>query len=65
MGDREIKLYTALKRIASYTPPDKLRREAMKMYGLEGDEAISMAYENVLNEAKMAIKGMRRPKEKA
>ena len=59
---REQKLYDALKRITEYMPPDKLRRVAEKMYGLTEDEAIEGAYENVLGEAKAAIKGMRRPR---
>lgn len=58
----EFKLYTALRRIAAYMPPDKLRRAAERKYGLSEDEAIEMAYENVLNEATAAIKGVRRPK---
>ena len=49
--EREQKLYDALKRIASYTPPENL----------DGDEAIEMAYENVIQEAKNATRGMRRP----
>lgn len=52
-------LYAALKRIQSYQPPYKLRRSAMRIYGVEGDEAIEMAYENVLQEASNATKGLR------
>lgn len=63
--NREQALYDALKRITQYDSPDKLRRRASKDYGLDGDEAIEMAYENVLAEAKKAIKGMRRPTEGA
>lgn len=58
---REMRLYDALKRITAYMPPDKLRRAAAKEYGLSGEEAIEYAYENVLQEAKTALKGMRRP----
>ena len=54
--------YDALKCITHYDPPDKLRKRAEKDYGLSGDEAIEMAYENVLTEARVAIKGKRRPK---
>lgn len=61
MSTREQRLYDALKRITAYMPPEKLRRQAERQYGLEPDEAIEMAYENVLQEAKNAIKGMRRP----
>lgn len=59
--EREQKLFDALKRISRYDDPERLRKRAWKEYGLDGDEAISMAYENVLAEAKNAIKGMRKP----
>ena len=55
------KLYDALKRIAAYTPPEKLRKNSERVYGLEAEEAIEMAYENVIQEAKNAVKGVRRP----
>lgn len=55
--------FDALKRIASYQSPDQLRRCAERQYGLPSDEAIEYAYENVLDEAKAAVKGKRRPKE--
>lgn len=58
---REQRLYDALKRIAQYQDPDRLRRTSKAQLGLEGNEAIEYAYENVLSEAKFAIKGMRRP----
>jgi vancomycin resistance protein YoaR len=59
--EREQKLYDALKRITAYMAPDELRRVSEKKYGLGGDEAIEMAYENVLEEARRTIKSMRRP----
>lgn len=59
--EREQRLYDALKKITRYDSPDTLRRRSEKDYGLEGDEAIEYAYENVLQEAANAIKGMRRP----
>lgn len=57
------RLYDALRRIASYAPPDRIRRdnERGRGTGLDTDEEIEMAYENVITEAKMAIKGVRRP----
>jgi len=61
-NEREQRLYDALKRITHYRGPDKLRKVAAKEYGLEPEEVIEMAYENVLEEAKQAIKGMRRPR---
>jgi hypothetical protein len=62
MDSAEEKFHAALKRISSYMPADKLRRQAEKLYGLEGDEAIEMAYENVIAEAKQALKGYRKPR---
>lgn len=59
---REQKLYDALKRIASYTDPEKLDERACEKLGLSVEEALSMAYENVLAEARATIRGMRRPK---
>ena len=63
MSGNETRYFDALKRIASYTPPDVMRRdnERGRGYGLDASEEIEMAYENVITEAKMAIKGRRRP----
>ena len=56
------RLYDALRRIAGYDSPEKLRRNSWRAYGLDDpSEAIEFAYENVLAEAKAAIRGMRRP----
>ena len=55
----ELRLHAALKRIASYDPPERLARRSEKDYGLSPEEAIEMAYENVIQEAKNAIKGVR------
>lgn len=62
--ETEQRLYDALKRITAYMPPEKLEKVCEKKYGLEREEAIEMAYENVLAEAAQAIRGMRRPKDK-
>jgi uncharacterized protein YbcC (UPF0753/DUF2309 family) len=61
MISREQKLYDALRRIAQYDTPERLRKRANKDYGFDPEEAIEMAYENVLAEAKDALRGMRRP----
>ena len=65
MSDKQLdtarSLYDALKRITQYDNAERLRRRAEKDYGLSGDEAIEMAYENVLKEAKQAIKRKGRP----
>jgi hypothetical protein len=50
---------TALKRIAAYESPDRLSRNAGKQYGLDGAEAVEMAYENMQQEARNAVRGVR------
>lgn len=57
-------LWLELKRIASYESVEKLRRSSMKDYGLEADEAIEYAYENVVQTAKNAIRVVHRPRRK-
>ena len=61
----ELRYFTALKKIGSYISPERLRASSEKAYGLTYEEALEMAYENVINEAKEAIYGRRTPKEKA
>ena len=64
----EISLFTALRQIASYQEPEELRYGSWRQWGLDSpEEAISMAYENVLSEAKSAIGNVRlaRPDEAA
>ena len=57
------KLYDALKRISKvYETPNQLKRSCGNYYGLEYQEALEMAYENIQGEAKLAIKGIRRIK---
>ena len=56
--------WIALRTIAKgYLPPDRLRAQGEKLYGLPGDEAIEYAYENVQQLASLAIKGTKKPKE--
>lgn len=62
-SSREQRLYDALKAIASYQSPEKLRKNSWGEYGCSPEDAVQMAYENVLEEAKIGIKGMRRPKD--
>ena len=64
----ECSLFTALQRIASYQEPEELQENSWKDWGLDDPgEAIEMAYENVLSEAKSAISNVRlaRPDEGA
>ena len=52
-------LYT-LKRIAKhYQTPAKMRKNSEKDFGLEYEEALEHAYENIQNEADLTIKGIR------
>lgn len=53
--------WDALKRIASYDSVEYLRKKSEKVYGLSVAESLEMAYENVIEEAKAAIRGKRRP----
>jgi transcription-repair coupling factor (superfamily II helicase) len=61
---RELRMYEALKRIASYDSVERIKRDAGKRYGLLNDEAVEMAYENVIAEATAATRGMHGPKAK-
>ena len=53
--------YDALRRIASYDSAAKLHRESQKQWGVSYTEALEMAYDNVIAEAKYAVKGKKRP----
>ena len=58
----EQRYFDALKRIAAYQPPARLLNRSLEDWGLEdGCEALEYAYENVLQEAKQAVKNRRRP----
>ena len=49
-----------LKKIATgYQTPEQLRRSAERQYGLDADEAIEYAYENIQQDAKRAVSGVR------
>jgi hypothetical protein len=60
--DLEARLWRALRRILAYEAPDRLSRNAGKQYGLDGAEAVEMAYENMQQEARNALRGVRGPK---
>lgn len=59
----EQRYYDALRRIAKdYMTPAQIARDAAKSFGaLSTREYLEMAYENIQEEAKRAIKGKRRP----
>jgi len=56
------KMYDALKTITKYQTPARLRKDSERLYGLAGDEAMDIAYENIIEHARSAIHGMRKPK---
>lgn len=56
----EQRYFDALRRISQYETPNQARRTA-KGVGLNAEEYLEMAYENIREEAKRAIKGKRRP----
>jgi hypothetical protein len=60
---QELRYYDALKRITQYQTVDQLRRHSEKHWGVCFEEALEMAYENVIEEARIAIRGKRRPKD--
>lgn len=47
--------------IAAYDSVEHLKRTSEKEYGLTYPEGLEMAYENIREEAKHAIRGKRRP----
>ena len=56
------KIYDTLKQISKFQTLKQLQRNSERQYGLEYEEVIEMAYENIIDGAKLALKGMRRPK---
>ena len=59
------RMYVALRRISAYQSPERLHRSSEKEWGLPADEAIEMAYENVIQEAKDGLRGIYKPRNKA
>ena len=55
------RFWRALHTISKYMPPRELVAKSERIYGLPPGEAAEYAYENVLNTAKGAIKGTRKP----
>lgn len=52
-------MYRALRRIAErYDSPEGIRESSQDTYGLEYEEALEMAYDNIQAEAAHAIKGI-------
>lgn len=58
----EMALFDALKRITKYDSASRLLKHGERDWGCSGNEALEMAYENIQQTAKIAIKGVRLPK---
>ena len=57
------RMRATLKRIATgYQTPEQLHRSAEHEYGIDSYEAIEYAYENIQQEAKRAVSGVREAK---
>jgi hypothetical protein len=63
--EKLLKLYAALKRITRYQTPEQLQRSHERDWGLPYEEALVYAYENIQQEARDAIRGMRLPRQSA
>ena len=61
MKNNELLYYSTLRKIAAADTPKYLRRFSGEAYGLSYEEALEMAYENLISEAKSAVHGKRRP----
>ena len=59
--DERDRFWRALHTISKYMTPRELETKSERVYGLPPGEAAEYAYENVLNTAKAAIKGARKP----
>lgn len=55
-------MYLALKRILAYQSPARMRKNSERDWGLNFEECIEMAYENIQQEARNGIRGVRRPR---
>lgn len=58
-------MFRALHDIAHYDSPERLQRTSEKRYGLDYAEALEMAYENVISEAREALKRLPRQRRKS
>ena len=52
-------MLNALKKIKAYQSPEKLRKDSSKDWGLDFEESIEMAYENIQGDAAFACKNVK------
>lgn len=59
------RMLLALKTITQYQSPEKLKKDSEKDWGLGYEEALEGAYDNIQQQAKSAVKGIKgiKPKE--
>ncbi len=60
-ANNEQRYFDALKRITQYQSPERLRKHSERDWGLGFEEALQSAYENVIEDAKHAVRGRKRP----
>jgi len=60
-SNNEVQYFDALKEISRYQSVEHLRKYSERDWGLCFEEALEMAYENVVCRARDAIKRKRRP----
>jgi hypothetical protein len=58
----ESRYFDSLKRITKYQTVEHLRKHSLRDWALNFEEALEMAYENVIEDARRAIARRRRPK---
>lgn len=56
-------MHHALSRIKEYQTATQLKKSSRRDWGLDYEESLEMAYENVIDEAKYGLKGVRKLKE--
>lgn len=62
MTKNELRYYDALKQISKHDSPEWLVKNSERHYGLTYTEALEIAYENVIQVAKDAMRNKRKPK---
>lgn len=60
--EREAVYFESLKTISSFDSTERLRRDSERAYGLPYEEALEMAYENIMAIAKRTIRGRLNPR---
>lgn len=59
--EQQQRMYDAMKEITRYQTTNQFRKGSNSDWGLDYEEALEMAYENIQETAKRAVKGLKRP----